>query len=189
MTLNELKYIVAVAKEKHVRKASETCFVSQPTLSVAIKKLEDELDIKLFERRKQDVLVTPIGKQIISIAEETGLIIELDKWVMTTAMKQIQKWYQAGLVPGVLALNLSMRQLINDDLIQILQESMTAIDFKPEWLELEITEGQIMEKHEESIIKLEKSSNMVIKIANDDFGQGSSCLASLKRLPVEKLNM
>jgi LysR family hydrogen peroxide-inducible transcriptional activator len=70
MTLNELKYIVAVAKEKHFRKASETCFVSQPTLSVAIKKLEDELGITLFERRKQDILVTPIGKKIVSIAEE-----------------------------------------------------------------------------------------------------------------------
>lgn len=70
MTLNELKYIVAVAKEKHFRKASETCFVSQPTLSVAVKKLEDELGVTLFERRKQDVLVTPVGKEIISIAEE-----------------------------------------------------------------------------------------------------------------------
>lgn len=70
MTLNELRYIVAVAKEKHFRKASETCYVSQPTLSVAIKKLEEELDVILFERRKQDVLVTPIGKQIITIAEE-----------------------------------------------------------------------------------------------------------------------
>jgi len=70
MTLNELRYIIAVAKEKHFRKASETCFVSQPTLSVAIKKLEEELGVILFERRKQDVLVTPIGKQIIRIAEE-----------------------------------------------------------------------------------------------------------------------
>ena len=70
MTLNELKYIVAVAKEKHFRKASEACFVSQPTLSVAIKKLEDELGVQLFERKKQDVLVTSVGKQIIQIAEE-----------------------------------------------------------------------------------------------------------------------
>jgi len=70
MTLNELKYIIAVAKEKHFRKASETCFVSQPTLSVAVKKLEEELGVILFERRKQDVLITPIGKQIIKIAEE-----------------------------------------------------------------------------------------------------------------------
>ncbi|WP_029408677.1 hydrogen peroxide-inducible genes activator [Thiomicrorhabdus sp. Milos-T2] len=89
MTLNELKYIVAVAKEKHFRKASELCFVSQPTLSVAIKKLEDELGITLFERRKQDVLITPIGKKIISIAEE---ILE-----RSNDIKQIAKEAQGDL--------------------------------------------------------------------------------------------
>lgn len=70
MTLNELRYIVAVGKEKHFRKASETCFVSQPTLSIAIKKLEEELGVTLFERRKHDVIVTPIGHKIIEIAKE-----------------------------------------------------------------------------------------------------------------------
>lgn len=132
-------------------------------------------------------LILP-GK-FISLAEETGLIVEIDKWVMTTAMKQFHEWYQAGLVPGVLALNLSMKQLNNDDIIQILHENMTSNAFKPEWLELEITEGQIMKKPEESIIKLEHISNMGIKIAIDDFGTGYSSLAYLKRLPVDKLKI
>lgn len=70
MTLNELKYIVAVAKEKHFRKASESCFVSQPTLSIAIKKLEEELGVILFERRKQDILTTPVGQQIVELAKQ-----------------------------------------------------------------------------------------------------------------------
>ena len=55
MTLTELKYIVAVSREKHFGKAAEACFVSQPTLSVAIKKLEDELEVKLFERSAGEV--------------------------------------------------------------------------------------------------------------------------------------
>ena len=59
MTLTELKYIVAVAREKHFGKAAEACFVSQPTLSVAVKKLEDELELKLFERSAGEVTVTP----------------------------------------------------------------------------------------------------------------------------------
>lgn len=70
MTLTELKYCVELAKTKHFRKASENCFVSQPTLSVAIKKLEEELEVTLFERRKNEVLLTPIGEQIIKIAEQ-----------------------------------------------------------------------------------------------------------------------
>ncbi|WP_024852228.1 hydrogen peroxide-inducible genes activator [Hydrogenovibrio kuenenii] len=69
MTLTELKYCVELAKTKHFRKASENCYVSQPTLSVAIKKLEEELNVTLFERRKNDVILTPIGKKVIEIAE------------------------------------------------------------------------------------------------------------------------
>ncbi|BBP44661.1 LysR family transcriptional regulator [Thiosulfatimonas sediminis] len=84
MTLSELKYIIAVAKEKHFRKASETCFVSQPTLSVAVKKLEEELGIILFERRKQDVIVTPIGKKVIALAEQ---ILERTHDIKTIALE------------------------------------------------------------------------------------------------------
>ncbi len=69
MTLNELKYIVAVARERHFGRAAEACFISQPTLSVAVKKLEDELGLTLFERRKGEVSVTPIGEQIVAQAQ------------------------------------------------------------------------------------------------------------------------
>ncbi len=69
MTLTELRYIVAVAREKHFGRAAEACFVSQPTLSVAIKKLEEELDVKLFERGTNEVSVTPLGEEIVSQAQ------------------------------------------------------------------------------------------------------------------------
>ncbi len=69
MTLTELKYIVAVAREKHFGRAAEACFVAQPTLSVAIKKLEDELGVAIFERGGNEVSVTPIGSQIVAQAE------------------------------------------------------------------------------------------------------------------------
>jgi LysR family transcriptional regulator, hydrogen peroxide-inducible genes activator len=69
MTLTELKYIVAVAREKHFGKAAEACFVSQPTLSVAIKKLEEELEVKLFERSATEVAVTPLGEEIVRQAQ------------------------------------------------------------------------------------------------------------------------
>ncbi|MDP9901215.1 LysR substrate-binding domain-containing protein [Variovorax ginsengisoli] len=69
MTLTELKYIVAVARERHFGKAADACYVSQPTLSVAIKKLEDELEVKLFERSAGEVTVTPLGEQIVQQAQ------------------------------------------------------------------------------------------------------------------------
>ena len=70
MTLTELRYIVAVAKEHHFGHAAATCFVSQPTLSVAVRKLEDELGVILFERAKGKVRVTPVGEQIIGQARK-----------------------------------------------------------------------------------------------------------------------
>jgi len=69
MTLTELKYIVAVARERHFGRAAEACFVSQPTLSVAIKKLEDELGVVLFERGSSEVSLTPSGERIVVQAQ------------------------------------------------------------------------------------------------------------------------
>ncbi|MDQ6880575.1 MAG: LysR substrate-binding domain-containing protein [Pseudomonadota bacterium] len=83
MTLTELKYIVAVSREKHFGKAAEACFVSQPTLSVAIKKLEEELEVKLFERSANEVTVTPLGEEIVrqaqSVLEQAASIKEIAK--------------------------------------------------------------------------------------------------------------
>ncbi|MFN4329605.1 MAG: LysR substrate-binding domain-containing protein [Limnobacter sp.] len=69
MTLTELKYIVALAREKHFGRAAEACFVSQPTLSVAIKKLEEELNVSLFERGSSEVSLTPVGERIVVQAQ------------------------------------------------------------------------------------------------------------------------
>jgi len=83
MTLTELKYIVAVAREKHFGHAAEACFVAQPTLSVAIKKLEDELGVMIFERGGSEISVTPLGAQIVAQAER---VLE-----QTAAIKEIAK--------------------------------------------------------------------------------------------------
>ena len=76
MTLTELKYIVAVARERHFGRAAEACFVSQPTLSVAIKKLEDELGVQLFERSPRKVMLTPVGREIVARAR--GIVAEAE---------------------------------------------------------------------------------------------------------------
>jgi LysR family hydrogen peroxide-inducible transcriptional activator len=83
MTLTELKYIVAVAREKHFGHAAEACFVAQPTLSVAIKKLEDELGVTIFERGGTEISTTPLGAQIVAQAER---VLE-----QTAAIKEIAK--------------------------------------------------------------------------------------------------
>jgi EAL domain-containing protein (putative c-di-GMP-specific phosphodiesterase class I) len=86
--------------------------------------------------------------KFIPLAEESDLIIEIDKWVMLTAMIQFNYWYEMGMRPGKLGLNLSMRQLSSSSFLDILEHCMKATEFKAEWLELEVTEGQVMKKPE-----------------------------------------
>ena len=83
MTLIELKYIVALARHKHFGKAAEACHVSQPTLSVSVRKLEEELDVKIFERGAGEVTVTPLGEEIVrqaqSVLEQANGVREIAK--------------------------------------------------------------------------------------------------------------
>jgi LysR family hydrogen peroxide-inducible transcriptional activator len=98
MTLTELRYIVAVARERHFGRAAEKCFVSQPTLSVAVKKLEDELGVALFERNSGDVTVTPLGAQIVEqaqrVLEETAAI----KAISTAGKDQLATPLRVGAI-------------------------------------------------------------------------------------------
>jgi len=130
-----------------------------------------------------------LAEKFIDIAEETGMIVEIDKWVMETAMKQMSYWYEQGFNPGILSLNLSMRELRSDDFISEMSKTMKALKFDPEWLGLEITESHVMKNPDESILKLQQISNMGVNISIDDFGTGYSSLAYLKRLPVHRVKI
>jgi len=134
-----------------------------------------------------DGLISPA--KFIPIAEETGLIIELDQWVMKTAMQQIALWYKKGLNPGVLAMNLAIKQLQKKDFIPMFKELIRETGCKPEWLELEVTEGQIMTNPEDAIKILKELSDLGIELAIDDFGTGYSSLSYLKKLPINKLKV
>ena len=127
--------------------------------------------------------------EFIPAAEENGLIIAIDKIVMNKAMQQFSQWYKEGLNPGKLALNLSMKQLNENTFITELLAMMQKNDFKTSWLELEVTEGQIMTDPQRSIKKLKRLGEMGVAIAMDDFGTGYSSLSYLKRLPLSKLKI
>jgi diguanylate cyclase (GGDEF)-like protein/PAS domain S-box-containing protein len=132
-------------------------------------------------------LILPLN--FIPLAEETGLIIEIDRLVMSIAMKQFSLWYKQGFNPGVLSLNLAMKQLNEENFLTILLDTMKTIAFKTEWLELEVTEGQVMKNPESSILKLNQIHDLGIEIAIDDFGTGYSSLSYLKKLPLDKIKI
>jgi diguanylate cyclase (GGDEF)-like protein/PAS domain S-box-containing protein len=132
-------------------------------------------------------IISPL--EFIPLAEENGLIIAIDQIVMREAMKQFSLWYKNGLNPGKLALNLSMRQLNTNTFIIDLFDMMRNNNFDSSWLELEVTEGQMMQNAKQSINKLQRLRSMGINIAIDDFGTGYSSLSYLKKLPLHKLKI
>ncbi|NOR55632.1 MAG: EAL domain-containing protein [Sulfurovum sp.] len=125
----------------------------------------------------------------ITLAEETGMVVEIDRWMMKKAMKQVRAWYEEGLSPGTLALNISIRHLESPDFIDELKANMKTYSFESGWLELEITEGQMIRKTEEVIQKLHEINDLGIMISIDDFGTGYSSLSLLKRLPIRRLKI
>ena len=101
MTLSELKFIVAVAKEKNFRRAADKCFVSQPALSLAIKKLEEELKVSLFERNRIEVKITPIGEKIVNqaiiVLDEASRLIDIS----SKGQEQLKSPLKVGLIYSV----------------------------------------------------------------------------------------
>jgi len=133
-------------------------------------------------------LVSPAT--FLSFANETGLIIPMDRWVMKTAMSQVASWYNKdGLQPGVLALNVSMRQLQKEDFVDTIQQLLDETGCQPQWLELEVTEEYIMEDTSMVIQVLNRIRDLGVSLAIDDFGTGYSSLLQLKHLPINKLKI
>lgn len=96
MTITELKYVVALAKEKHFGRAAESVFVSQPTLSIGIKKLEDELGVKLFERLSGKALPTQIGEQVIQAAQKTLMSADAIRSIVSSAKGELSGKIKIG---------------------------------------------------------------------------------------------
>nr|WP_321265818.1 EAL domain-containing protein [uncultured Sulfurimonas sp.] len=186
MTELALERVVMLANLKQAIKNNEFLVYYQPQIDASNKKL---IGVEALVRWNHPELGLVSPAKFIPIAEDTGLIIDIDNIVMKIAIKQVSEWYKNGLNPGMLSLNLAMKQLKNDEYISTLKEVIKINSFKIQWLELEITEGDVMQKPKESIVKLKEISNLGVKIAIDDFGTGYSSLSYLKKLPIDKLKI
>jgi EAL domain-containing protein (putative c-di-GMP-specific phosphodiesterase class I) len=125
----------------------------------------------------------------IPLAEDSGLIVDIDRWVMKKAMSEVQGWYDEGLNPGVLSLNLAIKQLESETFMQVLQNTIKETSFDASKLKLEILERDAMNNPEENIEKLNTLHDLGIKLAIDDFGTGQSSLTYLKRFPLDQLKI
>jgi len=186
MTDHAFERIIMKAGLRKALDNEEFIVYYQPQIDARSEKL---IGLEALVRWKHPNMGLMPPAKFISLAVESGLIVEVDRWVMRTAMDQVKEWYKDGLSPGILALNLTLTNLKQDNYLESLNECIAKNDFEPSCLELEITEGEVMEKFEDSIIKLQAICDMNIRISIDDFGTGHSSLSYLKKLPVHKLKI
>jgi len=127
--------------------------------------------------------------QFIPLAEESGLIVQMGEWILRQACREWEAWHSAGLMPGVLAVNVSGIEFRRGRVLESVELTLAATRLPPALLELEITESAIMNQADNSIKSLHLLREMGLHLAIDDFGTGYSSLAYLKRLPLSKLKV
>ncbi len=127
--------------------------------------------------------------RFIPIAEDTGLIIPIGKWVLRTACEQNVAWQRMGLPPIHMAVNLSARQFTDERLVQDIAAILQETGMAPNLLELEITEGMVIQNPEHALRLLREIKEMGVRLAIDDFGTGYSSLGQLKNFPIDTLKV
>ncbi|MDN3519415.1 EAL domain-containing protein [Aquisalimonas lutea] len=132
-------------------------------------------------------LIPPL--QFIPLAEETGLIVPIGRWVVRSACRQNVAWQNEGFPPLSMAINLSARQFLDENLLDDIRSALRETGMDPRLLELEITESMIMRDMQQTIHILNDLKAMGVRVAIDDFGTGYSSLSTLKEFPLDTIKI
>jgi diguanylate cyclase (GGDEF)-like protein/PAS domain S-box-containing protein len=158
----------------------------QPRCSLADGRLSG-MEALVRWNHPQRGLVPP--SEFIALAEERGLILQLGRWVLDAACRQIRRWIDAGLTPPRCALNLSAHQLGSDALFDEVDHALARHGLQPAALEVELTEEVVTAQHGRADALLHRLHALGVRIAIDDFGIGTSSLAMLRRVPAHALKV
>lgn len=175
--------------EKSLRKAlerKEFIIYYQPYIDLITEKI---LGVEALLRWQHMHLGLLLPMKFIPLAEETGIIITIDEWVLSNACKQNKSWQDAGLPPISIAINLSAREFHQQDLLEVVSRVLRETQLDPQLLELEITESTAMQNLENTVFILSKLKDIGAKITIDDFGTGYSSLSYLKKFPIHSLKI
>ena len=127
--------------------------------------------------------------EFIRVAEEIGLILPLGEWVLATACRQARAWQEQGYPPVRIAVNLSARQFTQKDLPEVIRRALDESGLPARYLELEITETEMMQYAAQTLAALHQINAMGVHISVDDFGTGYSSLSYIKQLPIDRLKI
>ncbi|MET4258925.1 diguanylate cyclase (GGDEF)-like protein [Bradyrhizobium sp. S3.12.5] len=127
--------------------------------------------------------------QFIPLAEETGLIVPIGRWVVKEACAQAMAWQRRGLLPVSMAVNLSPRQFVDEHLLQDVDEALAASGMSPVLLQLEVTESMMMRNVGRALKVLDAIQSRGIRLAIDDFGTGYSSMSLMKHFPIDTIKI
>src|SRR5674476_947373 len=127
--------------------------------------------------------------QFIPLAEETGLIVPIGRWVLKEACAQNMAWQRLGLLPVSMAVNLSPRQFGDESLLQDIDDALAASGMSPVLLQLEVTESMVMQNVPRAIKLLDAIQSRGIRLAIDDFGTGYSSMSLMKQFPIDTIKI
>ncbi|GAB0169536.1 EAL domain-containing protein [Lysinibacillus sp. CTST325] len=177
---------ILIEQELHKALANEEFYLDfQPQVNLKTGKIES-VEALVRWRHPTRGFVSP--ELFIPIAEESGLIIPLGKWILEMACTQAKTWKEQGLPPMKVAVNISIGQLFQQDLVQMVQEILQRTNLEPKYLQLEITESMTMNIDQITQL-LHELKAIGIQIAVDDFGTGYSSLSYLKDFPIDCLKI
>jgi diguanylate cyclase (GGDEF)-like protein len=175
--------------ENHLRKAlerNEFVLHYQPQFDI----MTDEIiGVEALIRWRHPDLGMVSPGVFIPLAEETGLIMQIDEWVLKTACAQNKAWQEAGLPFITMAVNLSGQNFIRKNLVGIIARAIEDTRLDPRYLELELTESVLMKNAKETASTLQVLKEMGLRFSIDDFGTGYSSLSYLKRFPLDTLKI
>jgi diguanylate cyclase (GGDEF)-like protein len=141
----------------------------------------------LLRWRDGDKMISPA--EFIPLAEETGLIVRIGTWVLEQACRQARAWADSGAGKPMVAVNISPRQFNHPDFLATVREALRSTGVDPRQIELEITEGSVMNDAENSIVQLHALRELGLHLAIDDFGTGYASLSYLRRFPLDRLKI
>jgi diguanylate cyclase (GGDEF)-like protein/PAS domain S-box-containing protein len=164
---------------------SEFSLVYQPQMDVASGRM---IGVEALLRWNNPDRGLTLPDQVIPVAEDTGLIVNVDEWSLRTAFEQFARWREAGVAPFVVSINCSGLNFLRTGYVDRVRRALKDFNVPAECFELELTES-VFNRGPDTIRELEKLRGLGLKLAIDDFGTGFSSLSSLKHLPVDRIKI
>jgi diguanylate cyclase (GGDEF)-like protein len=186
MNAKALERIILESQLHKALKEQEFVIYYQPQVATRTGKV---VGIEALVRWNSKELGVVEPGRFLPLAEEIGLVIQIDQWVMTQACRQLRRWLDAGLSPVTLAVNISGQHFMKNELLETVTAVLAETGIDPALLELELTEGVLMAHTERTVKTLKALKGMGVRLAIDDFGTGFSSLSYLKRFPLDVLKI